>query len=59
MGNVHYTIKVIEPDKEYLKTFESSTLDECRQHAQEYLWNCPEPSKYMYVATRIKNDPTI
>ena len=55
MENIHYIIKVIEPDKEYLKTFESATLDECRQQAQEYLWTCSEPSKYIYVATRIKN----
>ena len=27
MGNVHYTIKVIEPDKEYLKTFEITSTD--------------------------------
>ena len=59
MANVEYIIKVIEPEKEYLKTFSTSTLDECRQHAQEYLWNCPEDTKYIYVATRLKNATTI
>jgi hypothetical protein len=56
MANVHYVIKVIEPDKEYLKTFIDHNLDNCRQLAQEYLWNCPAETKYIYVATRIKND---
>jgi sugar lactone lactonase YvrE len=56
MANVHYIIKVIEPKQEYLKTFENGKLDNCRQHAQEYLWSCPEGTKYIYVATRIKND---
>jgi hypothetical protein len=55
MANVHYVIKVIEPEKEYLKTFIDHKLDNCRQLAQEYLWNCPEDTKYIYVATRIKN----
>jgi hypothetical protein len=59
MANVEYIIKVIEPDKEYLKTFTNNTLDDCRQNAQEYLWNCPEDTKYMYVATRLKNESTV
>jgi len=56
MGNVNYIIKVIEPDKEYLKTFTNTNLDNCRQQAQEYLWSCPKDTKYIYVNTRIKND---
>ncbi len=56
MANVHYVIKVIEPEQEYLKTFIDHKLDNCRQQAQEYLWSCPEDTKYIYVATRIKND---
>jgi hypothetical protein len=56
MANVHYIIKVIEPDKEYLKTFIDEDLDICRQQAQEYLWSCPEQTKYIYVDTRIKNE---
>ena len=56
MSDVHYIIKVIEPDKEYLKTFTDYKLDNCRQQAQEYLWSCPEDTKYIYIATRIKND---
>jgi hypothetical protein len=59
MANVEYIIKVIEPDKEYLKTFTNNTLDNCRQNAQEYLWNCPEDTKYIYVATRLKNESTV
>jgi hypothetical protein len=59
MANVEYIIKVIEPDKEYLKTFTNNTLDDCRQNAQEYLWNCPEDTKYIYVATRLKNESTV
>ena len=59
MANVHYIIKVIEPDKEYLKTFIDQDLDTCRQQAQEYLWSCPEQTKYIYVNTRIKNETTI
>ena len=59
MANVHYIIKVIEPEKEYLKTFKNDTLDECRQNAQEYLWSCPEDTKYIYVATRLKNESTV
>lgn len=55
MANVHYIIKVIEPEQEYLKYFRNSNLDNCRQKAQEYLWSCPEGTKYIYVATRIKN----
>lgn len=58
MGNVHYIIKVIEPEREYLKTFTDPKLDNCRRMAQEYLWSCPEPTKYIYVTTRIKNDET-
>lgn len=53
MANVHYIIKVIEPEKEYLKTFSTQTLDECRQQAQEYLWSCPDNTKYIYVTTRL------
>jgi len=59
MANVEYIIKVIEPDKEYLKTFSTLTLDDCRQQAQEYLWSCPENTKYLYVNTRIKNESNI
>ena len=54
MSNVHYIIKVIEPEKEYLKTFIDTELDHCRRDAQEYLWQCPEGTKYIYVATRLK-----
>jgi hypothetical protein len=54
MGNTHYIIKVIEPEKEYLKTFVDYDLEDCRRQAQEYLWDCPENTKYIYVATRIK-----
>jgi sugar lactone lactonase YvrE len=54
MSNVHYIIKVIEPDKEYLKTFIDTKLDNCKRDAQEYLWSCPEGTKYLYVATRLK-----
>ncbi len=53
MANVEYIIKVIEPDKEYLKTFKTYTLDDCRQQAQEYLWSCPDDTKYIYVTTRL------
>jgi hypothetical protein len=53
MANVEYIIKVIEPDKEYLKTFTNNTLDDCRQNAQEYLWSCPDDTKYIYVTTRL------
>jgi hypothetical protein len=59
MANVHYIIKVIEPEKEYLKTFTNNTLEDCRQNAQEYLWSCPEDTKYIYVATRLKNATTV
>ena len=56
MANVQYIIKVIEPDKEYLKTFSTSSLDESRRQAQEYLWSCPDNTKYIYVTTRIRNN---
>ena len=56
MANVEYIIKVIEPDKEYIKTFTHSKLDDCRQLAQEYLWSCPENTKYIYINTRIINE---
>jgi len=59
MSNVHYIIKVIEPEKEYLKTFIEPTLDDCRREAQSYLWSKPEETQYIYVATRIKNDHTV
>ena len=52
---VEYVIKVIEPDREYMKYFRNSNLDNCRQKAQEYLWDCPAETKYIYVATRLKN----
>lgn len=52
---IQYVIKVIEPEREYMKYFRNSNLDNCRQLAQEYLWSCPENTKYIYVATRIKN----
>ena len=56
MSNVNYIIKVIEPDKEYLKTFTSDLLCESKRLAQEYLWSCPEGTKYIYVATRLKEN---
>lgn len=59
MSNVHYIIKVIEPEREYLKPFVQPTLEECRRDAQEYLWSRPEGTKYIYIATRIKNATTI
>jgi len=52
-SNVHYIIKVIEPEKEYMKTFIDTKLDNCKRDAQEYLWSCPENTKYIYVATRL------
>jgi len=55
MSNVHYIIKVIEPEKEYLKTFIDTELDNCKRDAQEYLWSCPENTKYIYVATKLKD----
>ena len=55
MSNVHYIIKVIEPNKEYIKTFEHPKLDECKRQAQEYLWSCPEDTKYIIADVRIKN----
>jgi hypothetical protein len=58
MANVHYVIKVIEPEREYLKTFIDPKLNNCKQLAQEYLWSCPEDTKYIYIATRIKNAET-
>jgi hypothetical protein len=56
MSNVHYIIKVIEPEREYLKTFVDTDLDNCRRDAQQYLWNCPENTKYIYVATRLVDE---
>ena len=56
MANVEYIIKVIEPDKEYVKIFEDTKLDNCKRDAQEYLWSCPEDTKYIYLNTRIRND---
>lgn len=53
---IQYVIKVIEPEREYMKYFRNSNLDNCRQLAQEYLWSCPQDTKYIYVATRIMND---
>tara|TARA_R100000734_G_C3241164_1_gene45790 strand:+ start:141 stop:344 length:204 start_codon:yes stop_codon:yes gene_type:complete len=53
---VRYVISVIEPDKQYNKHFDAKTLDDCRQLAQEYLWQCPDETKYIYIATRIIND---
>ena len=53
---IEYVIKVIEPDSEYMKYFRNTTLDNCRQKAQEYLWSCPENTQYIYVATRIVNE---
>lgn len=55
MGNVHYIIKVIEPEKEYMKTFEHHSLEVCKRYAQEYLWSCPENTKYIIADVRIKN----
>jgi len=55
MANVEYIIKVIEPDSEYIKIFEDTKLDNCKRDAQEYLWQCPENTKYIYINTRIKN----
>lgn len=56
MSNVHYIIKVIEPDKEYMKTFIHPKLDICKQYAQEYLWSCPEKTKYIVADVRLKNE---
>ncbi len=56
MANVEYIIKVIEPDKEYIKTFTHTSLDVCKRTAQEYLWSCPEHTKYIYINTRIINE---
>tara|TARA_R100001460_G_scaffold38649_3_gene73197 strand:+ start:2800 stop:2976 length:177 start_codon:yes stop_codon:yes gene_type:complete len=56
MANVEYIIKVIEPHKEYIKTFSDNKLDNCKRDAQAYLWSCPENTKYIYLNTRIKND---
>ena len=53
---VRYVISVIEPDKQYNKYFDAKTLDDCRQLAQEYLWSCPDGTKYIYAATRLLND---
>tara|TARA_R100000664_G_scaffold33462_1_gene50643 strand:- start:393 stop:587 length:195 start_codon:yes stop_codon:yes gene_type:complete len=53
---VRYVISVIEPDKQYNKHFDAKTLADCRQLAQEYLWQCPEGTKYIYIATRIINE---
>ena len=53
---IEYVIKVIEPESEYMKYFRNTTLDNCRQKAQEYLWSCPEDTKYIYIATRIINE---
>jgi hypothetical protein len=52
---VEYVISVIEPESEYLKYFRNSNLDNCRQKAQEYLWGCPEGTKYIYIATRLSD----
>ena len=40
----------------YIKIFEDYSLDNCKRDAQEYLWNCPEDTKYIYLNTRIRND---
>ena len=53
---IEYVIKVIEQESEYMKYFRNTTLDNCRQKAQEYLWSCPADTKYIYVATRIVNE---
>jgi len=52
---VEYVISVIEPEQEYLKYFRNSTLDNCRQKAQEYLWGCPEGTKYIYITARLQD----
>jgi hypothetical protein len=49
-----YIIKVIEAEKEYMKYFTERSLKECKRVAQEYLWSCPEKTKHIYVATRMK-----
>ena len=56
MAQTRYVIKVIEPDTEYMKYFTEDNLDNCRQKAQEYLWSCPEDTRYIYVATRLINE---
>ena len=53
---VRYVIRVLEPEKQYTKHFDAKTLDDCRHLAQEHLWQCPDDTKYIYVATRIIND---
>lgn len=55
LKQVVYIINVIEPEKSYIKQFKHDRLDNCRQQAQEYLWSCPEGTKYQYVDTRIQN----
>ena len=55
-ANVHYIIKVIEPEREYMKTFVDCKLENARRDAQNYLWHCPEGTKYIYIDTRIKNE---
>ena len=53
-ANVHYVIKVIEPEREYVKEFVDPYLDNCKRDAQEYLWACPEGTKYIYMQTKVQ-----
>ena len=55
-AEILYVIKVIEPDKEYIKYFKARDLQRAKQQAQEHLWSCPDNTEYIYVATRIVND---
>lgn len=50
--NVKYVLKIIEPGAEYILDVVDVDLDSCKRRAQEYLWNCPEQTKYMYITTR-------
>ena len=56
MAIVNYIIKIIEPQREYLKTFAGIDLEQCKRDAQQYLWNCPENTQYIYVATRLYDE---
>jgi len=49
--NIKYVLKVIEPDMEYILDIVDIDLDNCKRKAQEYLWNCPENTKYLYITT--------
>ena len=50
--NVKYVLKVLEPDTEYLLDVVDVDLESCKRRAQEYLWNCPDQTQYIYLSTR-------